>query len=127
MRSQNSPIDIDLTVRLSLSGTAQNGLDYSEVGNSLVIPAGQLYTSVIIKPREAIQAQGSQTIVLNIEPGEDYSVALPGAATVLLQDPGLAPRFRHGGTTILSDGRIRLLVDSLPTTKYEIEISADLK
>ncbi len=62
--STNDP----LTVYFRLSGTASNGVDYEKVGESVIIPAGASAADVGIDPIDDFLVEGTETVVLTLEP-----------------------------------------------------------
>ncbi len=58
-----------LTVNFTLSGTASNGVDYSIVGSSVIIPAGASGADVTITPINDTSFEGTETIILTLDPG----------------------------------------------------------
>jgi hypothetical protein len=71
----------DLIVQFFLLGTAQNGVDYSEVSNSVTIPAGQASTNVVINPLIFAPGQ-TKMVILRL-----WDHLFPGG-----QDPGTMPQ-----------------------------------
>ena len=45
-----NPISTPTTINYQIGGTAVNGVDYTTIGNSVVIPAGQTSASIVINP-----------------------------------------------------------------------------
>ncbi|GEP42188.1 Calx-beta domain-containing protein [Brevifollis gellanilyticus] len=71
-----------LTVNLSYSGTATNGTDYTAPA-SVTIPAGALGVDVPVTITNDVDIEGTETIVLNIDPG---SYARGTGATMYITD-----------------------------------------
>ena len=88
--------NVPLTVNFSISGTASNGVDYLRLPASVVIPAGQLSTRVVVCPQPDTLLEPVETVVLRIEspicvaiyppPYECYQVGTPGEAVVYIAD-----------------------------------------
>ena len=57
-----------LPVFLALSGTASNGVDYTRISNSLVIPKGASSAEIKVRPIDDLLAEGTETVVVTIEP-----------------------------------------------------------
>ncbi len=103
--TRNGDTNDDLNVPFFLLGNAQNGVDYTQVTNSVTIPAGQFSADVAINPlvyhqgnTRAVSLQlynylipGSGSSpgfpVLGIDPPfpVPYLVGLPGAATIYIK------------------------------------------
>ena len=72
-----------LTVNYTLSGTATHGGDYQTLSGSVTIPAGAPGVDLPITPMQDALAEGTETLVLTLEPGA-YSRGAP--ATLYLTD-----------------------------------------
>lgn len=57
-----------LTVYFHLGGTASNGVDYVKVGDSATIAAGALSADVVIDPIDDFLVEGTETVVLTLDP-----------------------------------------------------------
>ncbi|HNQ89481.1 MAG TPA: Ig-like domain-containing protein [Verrucomicrobiota bacterium] len=80
----------ELTVFYKVAGTAENGVDYSRIGDRITFPAGASAQRIVIQPLADAVAEGIETIVLRLTPAAAYRVGTPGAAKVGLRD-GPAP------------------------------------
>ena len=81
-----------LTPHFSLGGTAANAGDYSFIGGSVTIPAGQTAAAVTVTPLRDNVVEGPETVVLSLSPstGMAYLVGSPSSATVeIADDPAL--------------------------------------
>jgi YVTN family beta-propeller protein len=72
----------ELTVGFTLGGTATQGIDYSNVGTVVTIPAGGASAAVTITPIPDTLAEGSETVLLTLVSGTGYTVGGPNTATV---------------------------------------------
>ncbi|HMJ91240.1 MAG TPA: Ig-like domain-containing protein [Candidatus Acidoferrum sp.] len=89
-------LSASLPVVLRLSGTASNGVDYSFITHEVVIPAGTAQTLVNVSPHSDNSVEGTETVVLTIQPigciavfpppPGCYVVGTPGHATVFIED-----------------------------------------
>jgi hypothetical protein len=94
--SRSGRQDFDLPVYFSLSGTASNGVDYLFISNRVVIPAGSAYAAVMVSPLNDRAIEGTETVVLTLEPPvcidlfppppECYLVGPSNRATVFIGD-----------------------------------------
>jgi len=66
--SRSGPTNDPLTVYFHLSGTASNGVDYAKVGDSATIGAGTFTADVVIDPIDDFLVEGTETVVLTLEP-----------------------------------------------------------
>jgi len=76
----------DVRVYFTLSGTAINGVDYVELSNSVVIPAGSLSTTLPLQVIDDLLVEGPETVTLTLAPGPSYTVANPSSATITIED-----------------------------------------
>jgi hypothetical protein len=77
-----------LTVNLSISGTATNGLDYSTISNTVTFAAGAGSAEILVQPLPGSGLEPPKTIVLTLVSGADYNLVSPAFATVTLSQPG---------------------------------------
>ena len=78
-----------LTVHYTLKGTALHGTDYESLSGVVTIPAGETSGIVTVTPKDDAKREGSESVVLMLEPGDGYSVASASAATVKIVDHDL--------------------------------------
>jgi parallel beta-helix repeat protein len=83
-----------LIVHYYLTGTAQNSVDYTTPTNTLVpkvitIPAGASSATVTIKPKDDALAEGTETVVLTLEPTSTYKIGTSSFATLTIADDEL--------------------------------------
>ena len=78
----------DLVVNISLAGSAANGVDYSRTPLVFTIPAGAATATLVLTPVDDDLLEGSETVVLTLEPGEGYVIGLtnPSATATLVDD-----------------------------------------
>jgi hypothetical protein len=78
----NTPV----TIFYRISGTASNGLDYVRITNSILIPAGQLATTLPIFPLHNGLVKGPATAILTLLTNAAYTLATPTNGTVIIDD-----------------------------------------
>ncbi|MDB5387845.1 MAG: putative peptidase [Planctomycetaceae bacterium] len=81
----------DLTVNFSLSGTATNGTDYSQLPTgSVVIPGGQSSVSLVVTPIwDQVQNEGDETVKITLTSTSDTNFPVLTAgdhATITIRD-----------------------------------------
>jgi hypothetical protein len=78
----------ELTARFTLTGTALNSNDYSLLGGSKEIPAGQTAVAVDVLPLSDNNVEGDETVVLTLVPTQivTYLVGSPASGTVTIAD-----------------------------------------
>jgi hypothetical protein len=115
--SENGPADGVFTVRregnpesalqvpLVISGTAVNGVDYEWIASVLTLPAGQLSTTLTIRPYIDPQLESSEIVQLTLVSGPDFIVGTPSSAQVTIEDlkPQLALEVVEGLASV-ADG-----------------------
>ncbi|HKQ36617.1 MAG TPA: Calx-beta domain-containing protein [Verrucomicrobiae bacterium] len=87
--TRSGNVSSDLTVYYLLTGSAQNGVDYDPLPGDLVIPAGQLSASILVRPRNDGVVESNETVTLLISDHPTYNIGPPNTATVVIQDGSL--------------------------------------
>ncbi len=80
-----------LTVNYSLGGSASNGSDYQQLGNSVTIAAGSSSAIVTVTPIDDSSVEGAETVVLTLSANSAYTIGSPNSATVTIADNDSAP------------------------------------
>jgi hypothetical protein len=75
-----------LTVNISLSGPAINGVDYVALGPTVTLPAGADSVALAIVPIDDADLEPRENAVLQLEDGAGYVVGVPSAAFVSIED-----------------------------------------
>jgi len=88
-----------LTVFFSLGGTASNGIDYAQVPNSVVIPAGALSTDVTIFPIDDFIVEGTETVILKLDLPVCAAIFPPPADCYVLGRAASAIAYIHDNDT----------------------------
>ena len=112
----------------SLHGTASNGVDYAELGNSATIAAGRRSARVVIVPLDDNLEEGIETVLLKLEPDPTlgpvarYEIGRPGkAGAIIVDNEARQPRCLR-----LQDGSFHLFADRPDGFAYRLEVSEDL-
>ena len=74
----------DTVVNYTVSGTASSGSDYTAIGISIVIPAGQTTKDISITPIDDTAVESNETVIVTLGNGTGYSVGSPNNATVMI-------------------------------------------
>lgn len=126
--------DVGVMVNLMVSGTAGNGSDYSAIGTSGVIPAGNSSATIDILPIDDLIAEGSESVTLTLTGTNRAQVTVNGALSSdslnLLDDdtagvaitPGPFNTTEAGGTDTLD---IRLLSEPVNNVTITV-LSSDV-
>jgi hypothetical protein len=92
--SLSAPAPRDIAVVFYMSGTARFGFDYTLSGNfnrsgEIVIPAGQVFTTVTLQPRGLDARFARESAVMNLlhdnQNVHTYRLGSPTGATVILE------------------------------------------
>jgi hypothetical protein len=125
---RTGPTNLDLTVFYSAHGTASNGVDYLETGNSVTIPAGRYSARVMIVPIDDDLEEVIETVILKLEPDPTlgpvarYEIGRPGrAAAIIVDNDQCRPSCLR-----LPDGSYHLCVDKPDGFAFSLEVSEDL-
>jgi hypothetical protein len=85
-----------LPVFLSIEGTATNGVDYYELTNVVVLPAGAASALFFVLPIRDGLPEGEETVQISVLSDAAYLVGVPASDTVFVQDaPWDAWRLGH--------------------------------
>ena len=126
------PTNADLVVNYSLQGTAQNGVDYEKLPGEAVIPAGQRFVNVTIRPLTDNLTEQDETVILRLDdsPGEQpprYYVGLQRRAVALISDASSAPSSAGVRYLSLANGLPHICFAAETGRTYRIEASNDLR
>lgn len=85
----------DVTVHYTIGGTAQNGIDYSNLTGVAIVPVNQNYAEVDIDPI-ADGLKPNQTVILTLIQNTNYLIdpAYDSATNILLANPQVYPTVR---------------------------------
>jgi hypothetical protein len=70
----DSKVSHSITVNLEISGSAENGVDYSRINETATIGSGNRYTSIDISPKDDNEFEGTENIIMKLLPGDGYTV-----------------------------------------------------
>ncbi|MGI8964790.1 MAG: hypothetical protein ACR2H1_01740, partial [Limisphaerales bacterium] len=77
--------NFDLTINMTISGTASNGVDFVALTNSVTIPAGTNLITFNVTPFLDNRTEGDESVNLNVITNSGYSIG-SGTATVTIHD-----------------------------------------
>jgi hypothetical protein len=86
--------NLTLNVYYRISGTASNGVDYAQISNWVIIPAGTISNAITITPIIPSSVMVTRTVCLQLAPSPlmnpvNYSIGSPDTATVFITAPGV--------------------------------------
>ena len=116
--------DEPLEVAYLVTGSAENGVDYEELGGSLVIEANQRWGTVVLNPIADDVEEGRETIILTLVPvDQSYATGRADAAKALITDNTPSRK----ASKILKDGSIHLRLPAVPGEGFLLEVSENLR
>jgi len=74
------------TMNFTLTGTATNGTDYTNIPLTATIPAGLATVDVIVTPTADTTTEGPETVILTLTTVTPYELGSPATATVTITD-----------------------------------------
>lgn len=82
--------NLTLNVYYRIGGTASNGVDYAQISNFVLIPAGATSNSIIITPNSNSPVAIVKTVILQLAPSPlmipvNYVIGIPSNAVVYLE------------------------------------------
>lgn len=79
--------DEDLVVHLNIGGSAEYGVDYDALADSVTIPAGHRGVEIVVRPIDDADVEDPETVRVGIAEDPAYTVLNPGAvATIFSND-----------------------------------------
>ena len=84
--TRTGPTTTALTVKLTITGTAVNGTDYTSIPTTVTIPIGAASATINMIVRDDTASEGTETAVLTLAAGTGYVIATQSAATVSIAD-----------------------------------------
>lgn len=83
--TRTADVGFPLTIRYTISGTADNGVDYAYLSNTVVIPAGDVFANVTVAPLYDLLLEGNETVTITLVTN-GYAVGAVSNATVTITD-----------------------------------------
>jgi hypothetical protein len=121
------PTNSALTVRYTLGGAAQNGVDYEMLTGSAVIPAGHSSVSVVIRPLADNLREGMENVILQMEEQPDYLQGRRRRAVAAIADTLLSIAANGTRLTRLPDRGLHVCFGAQSGREFRVEASSDLR
>ncbi|MGZ8938130.1 MAG: Ig-like domain-containing protein [Limisphaerales bacterium] len=117
-----------LTVDLLMGGTAQNGIDYLELGTSVVIPAWETNRIIMVVPVAENLVEEGETVTIQIRSSASYTIGSPSSAVITIADgvnspPTITQIADQGIEAGLSSGDLAFQVGDLETPASNLQIT----
>ncbi len=75
-----------LTVRYSVGGTADNGVDFTALSGLVTLPSGSISADIGVVPIDDNAVESAETVILTLAADPAYSIGSPSSATVTIAD-----------------------------------------
>lgn len=89
--SRTGNLDAALTVNVALSGTATNGVDYTTLPTSVMIPVGQSSVLLPVTVLDDALVEGGETVILTLAAGVGYNLGTRQTSTIAIADNDRPP------------------------------------
>ena len=90
--TKSRPQSFDVTVGLSISGSATSGVDYQSIPSSVVIPAFSTSVSVALVPIDDAELEtGGEDITITLSASPDYDLGQDNSTVSIIDDESGAP------------------------------------
>jgi len=76
---------VPLTIALTYGGTAQDGVDFTPPGGSIVVPAGQTSLTISVPTVQDNVVETDRVLVVSVASASGYRVGSPSAASVVIE------------------------------------------
>ena len=120
-----------LIVNYLVSGTstATASSDFEALGSSVTIPARATSVGIPVIVIDDAVAEGSESVIVSIQPGEPYDVGSPATATVFIVDNDTAGVNVSGDSLTVSEegtsDQFGVVLTSQPESDVNISVSSD--
>ena len=112
----------DLTVSLSLGGTAINGGDYQTVASTATIPAGSASARILVAPDASASLIRARTVTATLTADATYIIGTNNSATVTI----LGNSISISSIATVKGGGMRITWPSSPGRTYHVAGKSDL-
>ena len=83
---RDSGYSLPLNLKYSISGTAENGVDYRGIALDQVMEPSRLVSELLIRPLDDGTNEPTKTVTVQLLPSPDYYISGPSVATVRIYD-----------------------------------------
>jgi len=126
MFTRTGPSNAPLTVGFSIGGSALNGIDYTNISNYVVFPAGTNTVRLYIFPKQDTLSESNETVTVDFADTTAYRAVFPTNRTVVIRDDDAgAPPFSLRLLSALNQS-FQLTLTGPATRAYELEGSTTL-
>lgn len=118
-------VSFPLEVRYRIGGTAANGVDYRELGGVAVIPANQWHVDVVVLPWDDELVEGTETVVLRIDPPVCVAIEPPPLDCYVVHEPAEAIAFIRDDDT--GENRLPKVMITKPQSGAEFGVRTPIE
>ncbi|HAV61337.1 MAG TPA: hypothetical protein DCY13_03125, partial [Verrucomicrobiales bacterium] len=118
-------VSFPLEVHYRIGGTAMNGVDYRELGRVAVIPADRWHVDVEIYPRHDTLVEGTETVILKLEPPVCIAIEPPPPGCYVVHEPAEAVAFIRDNDS--DENRLPKVVITRPENGSEFPVHAPIE
>lgn len=86
----NTPGLSDITVPITLGGTAVNGTHYESIPNSISFPTGETRATISVVPKDDSEVNADRTVTVMLGIGAGYTLGASNQASVLIHNDDLS-------------------------------------
>lgn len=108
---RTGPSTSELTVNLTIGGTAVNGVDYTQLPNTVTLPAGTSSMDIAIQPVPLLGFGPTKTVLVNVASGTGYTITAPTSASASIVQPGPGFALLRESWTDVSGGLVSSLTN----------------
>jgi PKD repeat protein len=80
---------VNYTVGAAAAGVAANGIDYNTLSGTIIVPAGQTYTTMVVTPIDDTDYEGDETVKVTLSPDSSYTLGSSKSASIIIVDNDL--------------------------------------
>ncbi|MCW1922133.1 type I secretion C-terminal target domain-containing protein [Luteolibacter arcticus] len=126
--TREGDFDLPLTVNLSISGNATNGMDYQSVASSITIPAGQAGAVISILPYADSTPEFNETVYFEIAGSSGYLLGSAMSAQIVIEDlkPQISLEVIEGIAGVAGDARGAVLIRRSGVLSSEVFVNFTL-
>lgn len=86
--SRTGSIATTLTVSLSYSGSAENGVDHAKLATQITIPAGSSSVAIVLKPLPDAIREKTESAIATLQPSKTYVIGSSAKAAIFIANAG---------------------------------------
>lgn len=126
------PTNAGVVVSYSLHGSAENGVDYENLTGIVLIPGGQRFADIVVRPLQDGLPERLESVILQLEPSPlagpmpTYQIGMPSRAVAVISDSPIRVPVAVNCRTV-GDRVLDLCFGADSALPFRIEASRDLR